>query len=116
MSQRKDNLNLAIFMNDEEREKTARELSSLTDAVVRQNSAVKITLRLAWMIKDNQSIAVDQIWQMLTNLRNDLAHFGHRSSPLDAQAIRKQIDDIIAQLQTLVEPSDSANSLSEEKS
>ncbi|MFQ3536786.1 MAG: TIGR02221 family CRISPR-associated protein [Aggregatilineales bacterium] len=50
----------------------------------------------------DESAALGDTWNQLKELRNDLAHFGHRKKPFEAETIKEKVKTLIDRLKPLV--------------
>ncbi len=89
-----------LTTDKEERGKVEQRLSSLIQVLLVENTSSNLSLKLN-LSYGGIAIDIVETWNMLTNLRNDLGHVGHRADQLDVNRIREQLKKLVEQLQPL---------------
>jgi hypothetical protein len=53
-------------------------------------------------LRTDATIAVSGIWDELTELRNDIAHMGHRKQAFTTKTVKEKVGELIKKLRPLV--------------
>gem|GEM_PF-772225 len=88
--------------NTEEREKAEHRINILVNAL--RNEVQQSNLKFSANAND-EAINIVDVWDMLSGLRNDLGHFGHRPNPLDTKKTKDHLDLLIKTFEPLVKVS-----------